>query len=239
MDIQKLEADIKRAEEEDDIRFEISTKEARLMLDIVKGAKEVIDYDPPDFPDYMPTFNKLENAFEALRHYEPHHESRQMQIGRYGFVKMKEGKFAGEIGYYMEDVEDDAEGQKRAHVALLDDSKVIVTRIDNLEWVENQEELARKYETHHHTEEDAEEVAAGPADGSNVVELNDGAHTPTLILSQALAKANTLDCVAIAFRTKDGFLGSSISNMAAEDLAILVKKLDLRLFNLLSTASVK
>lgn len=77
-----------------------------------------------------------------------------MQIGKHGFVIIKDGAYQGDLGYYLEDVEDDADGNKRAHVALVDKSKVIITRFENLEWATNQEELTKLYETTYEKEEE-------------------------------------------------------------------------------------
>lgn len=72
---------------------------------------------------------------------------------------------------------------------------------------------------------------------SNTVELNKGAYTPKYILNQALEKADDYECLAIVFKTKSGLLGSVTSNMLADELALLSKKLDLRVFNMLAGAS--
>ncbi len=77
-----------------------------------------------------------------------------MQVGKYGFITIKEGPYKGDLGYYMEDVEPDADGNCRAHVALIEKSKVLITRLTNLEWASNQEELAKKYEASHEREEE-------------------------------------------------------------------------------------
>lgn len=69
---------------------------------------------------------------------------------------------------------------------------------------------------------------------SNTVELNDRAYTPQYILSQALDKSHDFDCVAIVYKTNAGHIGSITSNMSAQDMALLSKKLDLRVFNILA-----
>lgn len=66
--------------------------------------------------------------------------------GKYGFVKIREGHYKDDIGFYMEDVEDDMENNQRAHVAVIKKSKTIITRISNLQWLENQEELQKEFE---------------------------------------------------------------------------------------------
>lgn len=69
-----------------------------------------------------------------------------MILGQYGFVTIKDGAYKGDLGFYMQDVEPDADGYNRAHVALIEKSKVIITKFANLEWCPNQEELVKQHE---------------------------------------------------------------------------------------------
>ena len=68
-----------------------------------------------------------------------------------------------------------------------------------------------------------------------LVNMNEQAFTPEFILAQASQHAHEWQSVAIAFVTKDDKLGSYISNQPASHLSIMINKLQIRLFNLLSS----
>lgn len=62
-----------------------------------------------------------------------------------------------------------------------------------------------------------------------IVELNDEAWTPAFTLNHAMEVVDNIEQLAITMKLKDGSLTTMTTHMPAEVMAILCKRLELRL----------
>lgn len=64
---------------------------------------------------------------------------------------------------------------------------------------------------------------------TEITEINEKAWTPEYTLRHTLEKAENIEDLAITIRMKDGSLTTMVSTMEAQTLALLCKRLELRL----------